>query len=106
MVSDDYLEIAELFGKRINGQVEKTREEFARIVEPGFDDTPLTRDDCDPVSYADSILDKVIVIKAEVLLSLIHIFLFFKTRRATSLQHVIKKSSFFAKVNSGMRLLS
>lgn len=67
MVSDDYLEIAELFGKRINGQVEKTREEFARLVQPGFDDTPLTKDDCDPISYADCILDKVIVIKAEVL---------------------------------------
>lgn len=67
MVSGDYLEIAELFGKRINGQVEKTREEFARIVQPGFDDSPLAKDDCDPISYADSILDKVIVIKAEVL---------------------------------------
>ena len=67
MVSDDYLEIAELFGKRINGQVEKTRDEFSQLAQPGIDDTPLTKADCEPVSYADSILDKVIVIKAEVL---------------------------------------
>lgn len=67
MVSDDYLEIAELFGKRIKGQVEKTRDEFAQHAQPGFDDAPLTKEDCDPVSYADSILDKIIVIKAEVL---------------------------------------
>lgn len=67
MVSDDYLEIAELFGKRINGQVEKTRDEFSQLAKPGIDDTPLTKADCEPVSYADSILDKVIVIKAEVL---------------------------------------
>ena len=67
MVSDDYLEIAELFGKRINGQVEKTRDEFSQLSQPGIDDTPLTKADCEPVSYADSILDKVIVIKAEVL---------------------------------------
>lgn len=67
IVSDDYLEIAELFGKRINGQVEKTRTEFSQLVQPDIDETPLTKDDCEPVSYADSILDKVIVIKAEVL---------------------------------------
>ena len=67
MVSDDYLEIAELFGKRINGQVEKTRDEFAQHAQPGFNDTPLAKEDCDPISYADSILDKIIVIKAEVL---------------------------------------
>lgn len=67
MVSDDYLEIAELFGKRINGQVEKTRDEFAQHAQPGFDDAPLAKEDCDPISYADSILDKIIVIKAEVL---------------------------------------
>lgn len=67
MVSDDYLEIAELFGKRINGQVEKTRTEFSQLVQPDIDETPLTKDDCEPVSYVDSILDKVIVIKAEVL---------------------------------------
>ena len=67
MVSDDYLEIAELFGRRINEQAEKTQKEFSKHAQSGIDETPLTKDDCDPISYADSILDKVIVIKAKVL---------------------------------------
>lgn len=67
MVSDDYLEIAKLFADRISEQTEKTRTEFQKLVPPDTDISPLTAKDCDPITYEDKILDKVIVIKAEVL---------------------------------------
>lgn len=67
MVSDDYLEIAQLFAKRIEEQAEKTRAEFQKLAPPEADITPLTKEDCDPITREDQILNKVIVIKADVL---------------------------------------
>lgn len=67
MVSDDYLEIAQLYAQRIVEQAEKTRTEFQQLTPPEADITPLTAADCDPITMDDKILDKVIVIKADIL---------------------------------------
>lgn len=67
MVSDDYLEIAQLYAERITERAEKTRTAIQEHTPPGADITPLTAKDCDPISADDEILNKVIVIKVNVL---------------------------------------
>ena len=67
IVSDDYPEIVELYGKRIMEQAQKAREETSRPKDQGIDDTPLTAKDCRPITHDNDLNDKVIVIRPDVL---------------------------------------
>jgi hypothetical protein len=53
VVSDDYLEIVELYGSRITEQAEKARAVAEAAREPQIDDAPITAKDCTPITYAD-----------------------------------------------------
>ena len=65
--SDDYLEIAELYGQRISKQAQKTRVELSRPKIQGINSSPITAKNCAPISYDDYLHGKGIVIKPEVL---------------------------------------
>lgn len=67
MVSDDFCEIAKLFGERLAEQAEKTRVAMFKPKFQGIDTTPLTKSDCAPLSHEDDLNGKVVVIKPEVL---------------------------------------
>ena len=66
-VSDDYAEIAELFGARIRNTADEIICENARRDELPGGNRRLGTDDCIPVRPDESLEGKVIVIKAEVL---------------------------------------
>ena len=67
LVSDDFCEIAKLYGKRLAQQAEKTRVAMFKPKFQGIDTTPLTKADCTPLSHEDNLNGKVVVIKPEVL---------------------------------------
>lgn len=67
ITSDDFPEIMSIFGKRITEQSEKTRQELITPIIQGIDVTPFQKHDCKPVSYADDINGKIVVIKPDVL---------------------------------------
>ncbi|MPN49728.1 hypothetical protein SDC9_197350 [bioreactor metagenome] len=64
LCSDDYTEIAGIYGKRIAERSEKVRNEIKNI---GVETTPLTATDCLPLSHKDDINDKVIALKSEIM---------------------------------------
>ena len=65
-VSKDFTELAEIFAQRLTEQIQKLKSEHEKITVPkNF----ITMDMCTPVKYEDSILNKVIVIKPQVLRS-------------------------------------
>ncbi len=64
LVSDSYAEIVELFGSRISKQAEKTVNELNDIK---IDKAPLSKNNCEPMSYSDNIDGKVIAIKTDVI---------------------------------------
>lgn len=66
-VSDDYAEIAELFGARIREAAQKIIRENAERDEKLGDNSALGLGDCIPVKSDESLEGKVIVIRAEVL---------------------------------------
>ena len=66
-VSDDYAEIAELFGARIRDAAQKIIRENSERDEKLGDNSALGLDDCIPVKSDESLEGKVIVIKAEAL---------------------------------------
>lgn len=66
-VSDDFCEIAKLYGERLAHQAEKTRVAMFKPKFQGIDTTPLTKADCTPLSHEDDLNDRVVVIKPEVL---------------------------------------
>ncbi len=66
-VSDDYFEIVELYGSRIAEQAEKARTAAEECCVPHIDEALITTAGCNPITYADSIEGKVIVIKPEIL---------------------------------------
>ena len=66
-VSNDFCEIAKLYGERLAQQAEKTRVELFKPKFQGIDTTPLTKADCTPLSHEDDLNGKVVVIKPEVL---------------------------------------
>ena len=66
LVSDDFCEIAKLYGKRLAQQAEKTRVAMFKPKFQGIDTTPLTKADCTPLSNEDNLNGKVVVIKPEV----------------------------------------
>jgi hypothetical protein len=66
-VSDDYLEIVGLYGSRIAEQAEKARAAAEAARAPLFDEAPITAEGCDPITYAENIEGKIVVIKPDVL---------------------------------------
>ena len=66
-VSDDFCEIAKLYGERLALQAEKTRVAMFKPKFQGIDTTPLTKANCTPLSHEDDLNDRVVVIKPEVL---------------------------------------
>lgn len=65
--SDDFTEIAKLFGQRIEAQAEKTRIELMKPKIQGINDTPITAEGCTLLSHEDDLNGKFVVIKPEVL---------------------------------------
>ena len=67
MISDDFCEIAKLYGERLTQQAEKTRVEMFKPKFQGIDTTLLTKADCATITCEDNLKGKVVVIKPEVL---------------------------------------
>ena len=63
LIGDDFAELAKIFAERIASEADRVMEENSKI---SIDKTPLTAENCDSVSYNDSIKDNVVVIKAEI----------------------------------------
>lgn len=64
-VSDDYMEIVKLYSDRINDEVQAMEAELSEL------DVPLSvieKDECYPNDYKESIIGKVVAIRADVLL--------------------------------------
>ena len=61
--SDDYLEAMQIFIDRVQAQIELVKEEQSRF---SFDMTPFTAADCLSDSRDENMVDKVVVIRAEV----------------------------------------
>lgn len=64
IISDDYVEIVELFAERVQGQCGKVREEQEKITVPR---EPVTADMCQPLAYDDSLVGKVAAIRKDAL---------------------------------------
>ena len=64
MVSDDYVEIVEIFAERVREQCEKVREEQEKITVPR---EPITADMCLSLAYDTSLVGKVAVVRLDVL---------------------------------------
>lgn len=67
IASDDYIEILELFQKRVQEETAKLREELSQPEREGIDDRPVISAGFVPVSYDDDLKGKVIVIRPDVL---------------------------------------
>lgn len=67
LVSDDYLEIVQLYGNRVAEQAVKAKTAENALRVSHVDEAPITAEGCNHITYADSIEGKVIVIKPEVL---------------------------------------
>lgn len=67
MVSDDYVEILQLFGERVMETAEKLQEQLRLPPEKNIDDTPVRSSGFTPVTDADDLNGKVVIIKPEVL---------------------------------------
>ena len=67
MVSDDYPELAKLFGERIAEQAEKTRIDLNGPKIQGIHNTPITAEGCEVIGHQHDLRGKIVVIKPEVL---------------------------------------
>ena len=67
MVSDDYPELAKLFGERVAEQAEKTRIDLNGPKIQGIPNTPITAEGCEVIGYQHDLHGKIVVIKQEVL---------------------------------------
>ena len=67
ITSDNYIEILELFQKRVQDETERLKEELFQPEREGIDDRPVISAGFVPVSYDDDLKDKVIVIRPDVL---------------------------------------
>ena len=67
MVSDDYPELAKLFGERVAEQAEKTRIDLNGPKIQGIHNTPITAEGCEVIGYQHDLQGKIVVIKQEVL---------------------------------------
>lgn len=62
IVSDDYTEIIQEYGKRLAAQAEKTRPVVMRPVLEGLDTRILTAEDCQVIDNSDDIQNKIVII--------------------------------------------
>ena len=69
LVSDDFAEIAKVFGQRIADAAEEIIQENERACQEVGMNEELMGDSCVPASYEDSIDDKVVVVKGSILRS-------------------------------------
>lgn len=67
MISDDYCEIAKLYGERLSEQAKKTRMEQFKLKFQGINTTPLTHKDCTPISADSNLNGEIVVIRPGVL---------------------------------------
>ncbi len=67
MGSDDFAEMAELYGKRIAEQAAKTRAYFLQPTQQGIDDAPITPAGCTVIDDSTNLNDKVVVIRSDAL---------------------------------------
>ena len=67
MVSDDYPELARLFGERVAEQAEKTRIDLNSPKIQGIPNAPITAEGCEVINYQHDLQGKIVVIKPEVL---------------------------------------
>lgn len=80
MVSDDYPELARLFGERVAEQAEKTRIDLNGPKIQGIPNAPILASGCDAIGHHSDIHGKIVVIRPEVLRP--------EYRRATSQLHL------------------
>ena len=69
LVSDDFAEIAKVFGQRVADAAEEIIQENERACQEVGMNEELMAESCSPVSYKDSIENKVVVIKGSILRS-------------------------------------
>ena len=62
IVSDDYTEIIQEYGKRLAAQAEKTRPVVMRPVLEGLDTRILTAENCQVIDNSDNIQNKIVII--------------------------------------------
>lgn len=67
VVSDDYPELARLFGERVAEQAEKTRIDLNGPKIQGIPNAPITAEGCEVINYQHDLQGKIVVIKPEVL---------------------------------------
>lgn len=67
MVSDDYPELARLFGERVAEQAEKTRIDLNGPKIQGIPNAPITAGGCEVIGHQHDLRGKIVVIKPEVL---------------------------------------
>ena len=67
MFSDDYTELAKLFGERVAEQAEKTRIDLNGPKIQGIPNAPITAGGCEVIGHQHDLRGKIVVIKPEVL---------------------------------------
>ena len=67
LVSDDFAEIAKVFGQRVADAAEEIVQENERACQEVGMNEELTTNSCKPISYEDSIENKVVVVKGSIL---------------------------------------
>ena len=67
LVSDDFAEIAKVFGQRVADAAEEIIQENERACQEVGINEELTTNSCKPISYEDSIENKVVVVKGSIL---------------------------------------
>ena len=67
LVSDDFAEIAKVFGQRVADAAEEIIQENERACQEVGMNEELTTNSCKPISYEDSIENKVVVVKGGIL---------------------------------------
>ena len=67
LVSDDFAEIAKVFGQRVADAAEEIIQENERACQEVGTNEELTTNSCKSISYEDSIENKVVVIKGSIL---------------------------------------
>ena len=67
MVSDDYPELAKLFGERVAEQAEKTRIALNGPKIQGIPNAPISAEGCEVIGHQHDLRGKIVVIKSEVL---------------------------------------
>ena len=66
MVSESYIDIASCFADRVAEKIKEFQKDSEAILAQVGDNSPLSKEDCIPITHEDSIEGKVIVLKPEV----------------------------------------